>query len=69
MGESGKTTYVLKETVSIDCSLAVKKDGGCTCGVQYGKACDGKLQGPPKGKKYKCRTTGLDIELREPDAP
>ena len=69
MGEVEKKAYMPKETALIDCNLAVKKDGGCTCGVQYGRACDGKLQGPPKGKRYKCRTTGLDIELREPDAP
>jgi hypothetical protein len=68
MGEAGKAVYLPNETVSIDCDLAVRKDG-CTCGVQYGRACDGKLRGKPGGKKYKCKTTGLDIELREPAAP
>jgi hypothetical protein len=67
MGEAKIPAYATpEETVYIDCTLAVPRGDGHMCGVQYGRKCDGKICGKHNGKKFKCKTTGFDIELREP---
>lgn len=62
--------YFPPEIVDVGCPGAIQEGtGSYKCGILEGRACNGKIQGKPNGKKYKCKTTGFDIELREPVAP
>jgi hypothetical protein len=67
MGADAKPDYSPQKAAETYCPGAIQDCiGSYKCGILKGRACNGKIHGNAGGKKYKCKTAGFDIELREP---